>query len=78
MGGMMGGRERQERGGSIDAWGWAAAIALALALATMAVLILRQRRPVASEAARGILDRRYARGELTREEYLERRRDLET
>lgn len=79
MGGMMGGRETRARD-SNDPW-LLGAMVLVLGLAFVVVLLARRlRRLVAGglEDARSVLDRRYAAGELTRDEYLERRRDLET
>ncbi len=77
MGGMMGGRETRPRNGN-DPW-LLAAVVFALGLAFVVLLLaLRQRRLTAGGLgdARSVLDRRYAAGELTRDEYLERRRDL--
>jgi uncharacterized membrane protein len=56
-----------------------ALVVLVLALLALVALAARQRRMagVGSVDARAVLDRRYAAGELSREEYLECRRDLE-
>ncbi len=81
MGGMMGGRTDRDSGGDSPAVAVAVA-AVALVLGAGAVILFavrRHRRDMPGvENARAVLDRRYAAGELTREEYLERRRDLET
>lgn len=76
MGGMMGGQGTNE-GGSVAAVLGAAL--LVLAFSALLVLLVRQRRlsGVGGGDARSVLDRRYAAGEFTRHEYLERRRDLE-
>ena len=79
MGGMMGGAGTRDGEGSVAAWLLAALVVLVLALVVLVALAARQRR-LASAGGIGpgsVLDRRYAAGELTREEYLERRRDLE-
>jgi mono/diheme cytochrome c family protein len=81
MGGMMGGGDtRGTRDGSVANWVFVAVlVALGLAVGAMVVLVFRQRRRAAAEVenARSVLDRRYAAGELTRDDYIERRRDLE-
>jgi mono/diheme cytochrome c family protein len=80
MDGMMGGRETRAQDSTDDPW-LLGAVVVVLGLAFVVVLLaLRQRRLAAGglEDARSVLDRRYAAGELTRDEYLERRRDLET
>ncbi|MCX7624478.1 MAG: hypothetical protein RMK01_01680 [Thermomicrobium sp.] len=55
-------------------------VALLVALVALVVWLVRRTArttPRATSRARAILDERYARGELTREQYLEIRRDLE-
>ncbi|MDP8970150.1 MAG: SHOCT domain-containing protein [Actinomycetota bacterium] len=54
-----------------------ALIALAVTAALWLVRSQSTHRSGASTAARDQLDRRYAAGDLSRDEYLERRRDLE-
>lgn len=80
MGDMMDGR-RDRDGDDSGSFGLTVAVA-ALVLGAGAILVLavrHHRREISGvENARAVLDRRYAAGELTREEYLERRRDLET
>ena len=80
MGGMMGGADTSGRGGSTAAWLVGALVVLVVAVVVLVALAARQRRPagVGGIDARSVLDRRYAAGDLTREEYLERRRDLDT
>lgn len=58
---------------------WLAALVVLVVLAVWLIRRLtteRSQTPVAN--ARAILDERYARGELTRDQYLEMRRDLES
>jgi mono/diheme cytochrome c family protein len=72
--GMMGGRRR-----NWDPVYWAVILLVILAVAGVLLLFLRRpRSSPAGEDPRLLLDRRYAAGELGREEYLERRRDLES
>lgn len=72
MGGMMGDGEGPA------AWLLAAVVALVLVLVALTVLAARRRRLAGDGGdARSLLDRRYAAGELSREEYLQRRQDLE-
>lgn len=66
-GGMMGGGS-----GGMGGWWVAALIAAGLLVALIAIEVVRR----ASVSPRRLLDRRYASGELTREEYLQRRDDL--
>ncbi len=81
MGDMMDGLSDRD-GDDSGSFGLAVVAAAALVLGAGAVLVLavryRRRDMSGVENARAVLDRRYAAGELTREEYLERRRDLET
>jgi putative membrane protein len=57
---------------------WLLVVAAAILLvAWLFRRISRERAPVTTNRARAILDERYARGELTRDEYLAMRRDLE-
>ena len=85
MGGMMGGGMM---GGGMTAlaWFWAAFSVVLLLLAVVGGIALfravtRQSNPptgpAGANAARAELDLRYARGEVDREEYLQRRGDLE-
>jgi putative membrane protein len=71
-GGMMGGAFM---------WFWAIFALLVLALLVVGVVwlvrTLTRPSPGGASAARQELDLRYARGELTREEYQQRRADLE-
>jgi putative membrane protein len=71
-GGMMGGAFM---------WFWAIFALLVLALLVVGVIwlvrTLARPGPAGASAARQELDLRYARGELTREEYQQRRADLE-
>ena len=78
MGGMMGGADTSD-GGSTAAWLVGALVVLVAALVVLVVLAARQGRlaGVGDIDARSVLDRRYAAGDLTRDEYLERRRDLD-
>jgi len=72
-GGMMG-------GGTAFMWFWAVFAILLLALLIVGIvwLVRALAGPGSSTGtARQELDLRYARGELTREEYLQRRADLE-
>jgi putative membrane protein len=85
----MGGGEMMD-GGMMGGWFmvlWTLLILAVIALAVAAVVWLvrnmggsRRDRGVGGgrSAARDELDRRFAAGELSRDEYLERRRDLET
>jgi hypothetical protein len=66
-GGMMGGGS-----GGRGGWWVAALIAAGLLVALIVIEVVRR----ASVSPRRLLDRRYASGELTREEYLQRRDDL--
>lgn len=72
-GGMMGGMQ----GGAT----WLIPAVVLLVLLTVAVAAavaaVRSRRGTTAATAREVLDRRYALGELDREEYLQRRADLE-
>jgi mono/diheme cytochrome c family protein len=79
MGGMMRSPDTSDGDGRVPVWLGVTLVVLVLALATLVVLVVRQSRrtAVAGAHARSVLDRRYAAGELTRDEYLERRRDLE-
>jgi putative membrane protein len=57
---------------------WLLVVAAAILLVAWLLRRLsRERAPVTTNRARAILDERYARGELTRDEYLAMRRDLE-
>jgi putative membrane protein len=76
---MMGGGMM---GGSAFMWFWALFAVLVLALLVVGVVWLVRTLPGpgpggSTSAARQELDLRYARGELTREEYQQRRADLE-
>jgi putative membrane protein len=78
-GGMMGG---DMMGGGAFMWFWAIFALLVLALLVVGVVWLVRTLAGPSPAstlstARQELDLRYARGELTREEYQQRRADLE-
>lgn len=78
-GGMMGRDMMSERRRDWNPVAWAAVLVGILAVAALVFLALRRPRPApAGEDPRLLLDRRYAAGELRREEYLERRRDLES
>lgn len=59
--------------------GWLLGVLVVFAVLAVVLLVARQRRPAGAGSvdARAVLDRRYAAGELNREEYLERRRDLD-
>lgn len=72
--GMMGDEDRDA-----DPWVlWTAVLVLVLAFVVVLIVVRQGRRAaVGMESARSLLDRRYAAGELERDEYLERRRDLE-
>jgi putative membrane protein len=76
-GGMMDGM----MGGGAFMWFWAIFAVLVLALLVVGVVwlvrTLASPGPGATSSARQELDLRYARGELTREEYQLRRTDLE-
>ena len=71
-------------GHHMDGWGWGGAIVGWLLIALLAVLIgwlvwsvaRRSSGPDPVESPREMLDRRYARGEIDREEYLQRKADL--
>lgn len=76
MEGMMGGEDTTDGGVAAGLAG--ALLVLVLALAGLVVLMVRQRRSSGTGDARSVLDRRYAAGEVTRDEYFERRRDLDT
>jgi mono/diheme cytochrome c family protein len=77
-GGMMGRGMMGDRRRDWDPVVWATVLLVILAIAAALILALRRARPTAfGEDARSVLDHRYAAGELSREEYLERRRDLE-
>lgn len=67
-------------------WFWQGLAQLAFSLALLVVMLaflvwvvhrMLRALPAAPTQARAILDERYARGELTREQYLAMRRDLE-
>ncbi|HUU61743.1 MAG TPA: SHOCT domain-containing protein [Acidimicrobiia bacterium] len=72
-------------GHHMDGWGWGGAVVGWLVMILVATAIawlvwsasrrLGERRS-RSPSARELLDERYARGEITREEYLQRREDL--
>ncbi|NIA24444.1 MAG: SHOCT domain-containing protein [Gammaproteobacteria bacterium] len=74
----------------MEGWGWGAAVfmgmlaALFIALLVWFIVSLAGRRddtsaPSASPSrARALLDERYARGEIERDEYLQRKADLES
>ena len=75
-----------DRWGHIDGWGWGMAIFGWLFTVLVVVLVVRVFWSTISPADPGgrarsriadLLDERYARGELDRDEYLERRADLE-
>lgn len=76
----MGGEDTTDGDGGVTAGLAGALLVVVLALAGLVVLFVRQQRlSGAGDAdARSVLDRRYAAGELTRDEYFERRRDLDT
>ena len=68
----------------MDGWGWVPAVIgfvfLAAIIALLAWFIVSMvRKPVAtvSGGARALLDERYARGEIEREDYLARKADLD-
>lgn len=74
MGDMM--RDRDTSDGLVV--GFVTALVVVLAVGALAGLVLRlRRRPAIGAHALALLDRRYALGELSHDEYLERRRDLE-
>ncbi|MGH3442424.1 MAG: c-type cytochrome [Nitriliruptorales bacterium] len=78
-GGMMDGM----MGSGMWMWLWLWPLLLATVLVLIVVAVVRAVRTDRTSASDGsstreLLDRRYAAGELTREEYLERRRDLES
>lgn len=80
MGGMMGGSNTSGRSGSTAVWLVGALVVLVVALVVLVVLAARQRRLAGVggvDDARSVLDRRYAAGDLTRDEYFERRRDVD-
>lgn len=67
-------------------WGWLFWLLLVIGVVLLVVLAVRALgggvtrgagRPLARSRAREVLDERYARGELTTEEYRERLRELE-
>jgi len=72
-------------GHHMDGWGWGGAVFGWLVMILIAAAIISlvwsaigrpgERRP-RPPSARELLDERYARGELTREEYLQRRDDV--
>ncbi|MGB8360506.1 MAG: SHOCT domain-containing protein [Acidimicrobiia bacterium] len=73
------------RWGHMDGWGWGMWVfGLVFMIAILGLVIWALlsaiRRPGSGSSRRGalnLLDERYARGEIEREEYLERRADLE-
>ena len=72
-------------GGMMDGGGGAVVLVVLVLLAVVAGAALmwigQARRPVNGgerDRSRGELDRRYAAGELSRDEYLQRRRDIES
>ncbi len=81
-GGMMGGAGTSSQSGDGDndfgAAGWVmvAMMALLLVIAGVAVWLLRPSRRGSSASALGVLEARYARGEIDAEEYERRRRAL--
>lgn len=79
MGGMMGGADSRGGDRSMTGWFLAALVVLVLALVVLVALAARQRRLAGAGGMEpdSVLDRRYAAGEVSREEYLDRRRDLE-
>jgi putative membrane protein len=72
--------------GHMDGWGWGMAMFGWLFMALIIVLVAwliwtttrsgESRRPVSHSTALDVLDGRYARGEIEREEYLQRKEDL--
>ena len=69
--------------GHMDGWGWGMAVAGGLMMLALVALIAslvwstaRAPRPTQAETPRQILDRRYAEGEIDRDQYLLHRDDL--
>lgn len=76
-GGMMDGMD----GGMMSGWMWLVPVlvlgAIAAAVGALGYVLARRRSGGTEETPRDILDRRYASGELTRDEYLQLRDDLD-